>query len=200
MSLVMLFGPPAVGKMAVGMALRDATGFRLFHNHLSIEAVLPIFPFDSPPFARVVKSFREEVFREAANSDLPGLIFTFVWAFNHDGNRVAVQETVDVFAEAGREAFFVELQADLEVRLARNRTQLRLAEKPSKRDVAASERRLIESGERHQLHSSVPFPFANHFRIDNSALGPEDVAQRIVTHFGFPRSHSSMAQSGPGDG
>jgi hypothetical protein len=31
MTLVIIFGPPAVGKMAVGMELEHLTGFRLFH-------------------------------------------------------------------------------------------------------------------------------------------------------------------------
>jgi hypothetical protein len=31
--LVIVFGPPAVGKMTVGLELERLTGFRLFHRH-----------------------------------------------------------------------------------------------------------------------------------------------------------------------
>ena len=81
-TLVVIFGPPAVGKMAVGAELSALTGFPLFHNHLSIEAVLPVFEFGTPAFGRLVGEFRERVFVEVAESDLPGLIFTYVWAFD----------------------------------------------------------------------------------------------------------------------
>ena len=47
-TLVVIVGPPAVGKMAVGTELSALTGLPLFHNHLSIEAVLPVFDFGSP--------------------------------------------------------------------------------------------------------------------------------------------------------
>lgn len=39
MSLVIIFGPQAVGKMTVGHALEDITDLKLFHNHMTIELV-----------------------------------------------------------------------------------------------------------------------------------------------------------------
>ena len=41
--LVVLVGPPAVGKMTVGHALAARTGLRLFHNHHTIEPLGEIF-------------------------------------------------------------------------------------------------------------------------------------------------------------
>lgn len=75
-----MFGPPAVGKMTVGKELAELTGLKLFHNHMTIEPVLQLFEFGSPPFARLVRSFRNQVFEEVARSDLPGLIFTVMWS------------------------------------------------------------------------------------------------------------------------
>jgi shikimate kinase len=43
MKLVILFGPPAVGKMTVGQQLANLTGFKLFHNHMTIELALNFF-------------------------------------------------------------------------------------------------------------------------------------------------------------
>ena len=45
MQFIVIFGPPAVGKMAVGLEIEAATGIRLFHNHMTIEPVLRFFPF-----------------------------------------------------------------------------------------------------------------------------------------------------------
>jgi hypothetical protein len=102
-TLVFLIGPPAVGKMTVGLALQDLTGLRLFHNHLSIEAVLPIFPFGSKPFSRLVGEFRVRIFEEVAESDLPGLIFTYVWAFDQPEDRHFVEKVKQIFeVRAGR--------------------------------------------------------------------------------------------------
>jgi hypothetical protein len=80
--LLFIVGPVAVGKMTVGEQIAARTGLRLFHNHLAIEPVLRFFPFDSPQFGRLVHRFRRDLIEEVAASDLPGLIFTYVWAFD----------------------------------------------------------------------------------------------------------------------
>ena len=48
--LLVLFGPPSVGKMTVGRALAAASDFRLFHNHMTIEPMLETFDFGTPGF------------------------------------------------------------------------------------------------------------------------------------------------------
>jgi shikimate kinase len=187
-TLVAIVGPPAVGKMTVGLELSAITGIPLFHNHLSIEAVLPVFEYGSEPFTRLVHDFRFAVFREAAGSDLPGLIYTYVWAFDRPGDLASVDEMRALFEERGGRTVFVELQADLATRLRRNESDLRLAAKRSKQDVAASRERLLANDERYQLNSNGSFPFADHLLIDNSALSARDAAERIVQHFGLSRA------------
>jgi len=36
MKFVIIFGPPAVGKMSVGHELANLTGLKLFHNHMTM--------------------------------------------------------------------------------------------------------------------------------------------------------------------
>jgi hypothetical protein len=185
-TLVFIVGPPAVGKMTVGAALQRITGLRLFHNHQSIEAVLPIFGFGTPAFNRLVGEFRRRVFEEAAESELPGLIFTFVWAFDQKGDHEFVRGLKQIFERRGGRSVFVELEAELATRLERNSTEFRLREKPSKRDVELSRKRLLEHEEQYRLNSEGEFPFAEYIRIDNTHLEADDVAMRIARHFSLP--------------
>jgi hypothetical protein len=187
-TLVFIVGPPAVGKMTVGRALSDITGIPLFHNHLSIEAVLPVFGFGTEPYKRLVRDFRLNMFTEVAQSDLPGLIFTYVWAFDQPGDRAVVERLRAVFEERGGRTVFVELCADLETRLQRNESEDRLAAKLSKRDVALSRERLLANERQYQLNSSGDFPFPDHLLIDNSEASPEEVASRIAERFGLGRA------------
>jgi hypothetical protein len=182
-TLVVIVGPPAVGKMAVGRALEELTGFPLFHNHMSIELVLPFFPFGSAPFSRLVSGFRERLFTEVAASELPGLIFTWVWDFDDPSDLRYIRGVRERFENEGVRCVFVELRADLETRLMRNRSELRLAEKPSKREVEASEARLRAAETRHRMNSNGDFPFAEHLPIENSRMQPDEVARRIADHF-----------------
>ena len=187
MTLVIIFGPPAVGKMAVGMELERQTGFRLFHNHMSVDPVMRLFPFESPAYSRLVGEFRRRVFEEFSASDERGLIFTFVWALDDEQDRRFVEATRRTFVEKGADVYFVELQATQEVRLWRNETPLRLAEKRPQRDIVGSRAFLLEADRRYRLNSADDFPYPDrHLKIDNTDLTPEAVASRIVKRFGLP--------------
>lgn len=189
-TLVIIFGPPAVGKMTVGYALADRTGFKLFHNHHTIELVLRFFEFGTPAFNRLVSEFRRRIFEEVAASDLPGMIFTYVWAFDQPRDALAVAEFTAIFASRGSRVLYVELEASQAERLRRNETELRLAEKPSKRDVAASRERLLRNDAEYQLNSTSGYfdDRAEYVRIDNTAISPERVAESIIDRFTLPRA------------
>ena len=78
---------------------------------------------------------------------------------------------------------FVELEASLETRLERNRSEYRQHHKGSKRDAEFAER-LLHVGENHRCNSDGDFPYPYpHLKIVNEALSPHEVAVRVCTHF-----------------
>ena len=121
MKLVILFGPPAVGKMTVGQELAKATGFKLFHNHMTIELVLNFFEFGTKEFFHLNSLFRNEIFHAVAASEHPGLIFTYVWALNDPRDKAYIDGIAKTFLDGGAMVYYVELQADLRIRLKRNK-------------------------------------------------------------------------------
>jgi hypothetical protein len=183
---VIIFGPPAVGKMTVGYELSKITGLRLFHNHMTIELVLNFFDFGQPQFHWLVGEFRRRIFEEVAASDLPGLIFTYVWAIDHPADKAFIDEVCNIFREQGGEIYFVELEADLAERLRRNETEFRLAQKHSKRQVEESRRRLIEADGKYKLNSEAGFfPGENYVKINNTHLSATETARMIAEKFGL---------------
>src|SRR3954447_25475355 len=184
MTLLFVFGPPAVGKMTVGRAIADAGGVRLFHNHHVIEPLLDVFEFESPGFQTLMAEFRQRVLEEAAAADVD-LVFTLVWALHKPEDAVGVRRHLAPFVAAGRRIVLVELHADLETRLERNRTPYRLAEKKSKRDLAWSDDN-VRGLERIQMNTDAPSPADEliaeypHLRIDNTERTPADVAAEIL--------------------
>lgn len=129
MHLVCVIGPPAVGKMTVGRALGDLTGYRLFHNHQSIEPLLGVFDFGSESFERLNHLIRLAVLREAVAAGLPGLVFTFAWDFDDPADTAEVERLIAPVVDAGEPVDFVELWADQQVRLAREDSPERTAER-----------------------------------------------------------------------
>jgi hypothetical protein len=191
---VFIVGPPAVGKMTVGHELARLTGLKLFHNHQTIDLALRFFPFGSPPFSRLVGQFRRRILEEVAQSELPGLIFTYVWAFDVAADNATVAEFTEIFRSRGRRVVYVELEAHQEERLRRNETEFRLAEKPFKRDLAASRQNLLELDDKYQLNSRGRFAGRpDYLQIDNTDLAPRDVAERIADAFNLPRKEKGDA-------
>jgi cytidylate kinase len=184
MKLIILFGPPAVGKMTVGMALAKRTGLKLLYNHMTLELVNQFFPFGTTAFERLDKSIRFDIFREIASSDLKGLIFTLVWAINYEEDEQYVDEITEIFNNHGGEVLLVELKAHLSERLRRNKEELRLYHKPSKRDLETSEKSLISFEENYVMNSTESdFPDKDILRIENTNLSPDEVVEIIINHY-----------------
>lgn len=184
MKLLFLFGNCSVGKMTVGQELTKITPFRLFHNHMMIEPVLEVFgSFHSD----VIAKLRSVIFEEFAKSDQYGLIFTFMWAFDQRADWEYIARVREQFGLPEEDVCYVELVAPQEIRLQRNATENRLTHKASKRDIEASNARLIGDDLRYRCESlpgEIPFP--NYLRLDNSDIPAEQAAQIIKEHFAFP--------------
>jgi hypothetical protein len=183
MELVVIFGPPAVGKMSVGRALCEQTGFRLFHNHMFTDHLSGILDKEMPQYKKLVKEFRQRVVEEAANGNIPGLVLTYVWAFDKPEDK----ETIDALCNVrGVNTCFVELKTSLETRLERNRHPDRLAAKASKRNLEASEQSLRGYEVKHKLNSNGDFYYPDRYLcIDNTNLSVDETAARIGKYFHF---------------
>lgn len=183
MKLLFLIGNSAVGKMTVGQELCKITPFRLFHNHQAIEPVLEVFgTFHDPAIRRI----REVVFEEFAKTDQYGLIFTFMWAFDMQEDWEYLEWVKGFFNLPEEDVCYVELIAPQAVRLERNRTENRLNNKASKRDIDASDARLLRDDQNHRCESlpgEIPFP--NYLRLENSNISAAQAAKIIKETFHF---------------
>lgn len=182
-TLIFVIGPQAVGKMTVGQELSRTTGYKFMHNHQTIDLLLPLFDFDSPSFKRLLFDFRTSIFEEVAASDIPGFIFSCMSDFDSPLDRAQTECSIAPFSRRGGRILFVELQASLETRLERNRTEQRQHHKPSKRDVDFSEKLLL-AGEAYRSNSESDFPYLYpHLKIVNDDLSPQQVVAQICARF-----------------
>ncbi len=186
MRLLFIIGAQAVGKMTVGQALERITPMKLFHNHMTIEPVISLFGGYN---GAVTERLRSVIFEEFAKSDNYGLMFTYVWAFDQQADWDYVARLTQMYEETGATVDYVELIAPQEVRLDRNRTENRLAEKPSKRNTALSEQLIRHAEDKYRCVSEPgEIPYANYLRLDNTDLSPDEAARIIADHFGYQRT------------
>ena len=181
MKLVLIVGDGAVGKMTVGQELMKITDLRLFHNHMTIEPVLEIFNDFN---VDVIMKMRYMIFEEFVKTNNYGMIYTCMWAYDEESDWKIMNKIIRMFEEVNSEIYCIELISPLEVRLERNVTENRLNHKASKRNIEASNQRLIRHTKEHRFVSyDGEVPIKNFIRIDNSNLEASEVARIIKEKF-----------------
>ncbi len=181
MKLVIIFGDAAVGKMTVGQELAKITGLRLFHNHVTIEAVIDVFGYFD---GKTITKLRDVFFEEFSKSKNEGMIFTYMWAFDEPADHAYIEHVSELFKQVNADVYYVELNTTLEERLARNVSENRLNNKLSKRDIVTSNARLISETTNYRCVSHEgELQFENYMRIENTHLEAATVAAMIKTQF-----------------
>lgn len=185
--LIIITGPPAAGKAAVGHELAKLTGFRFFHNHMTAEPVAALFGWGTELTGEVTAEVRLLLFSKAlAQTTASPIIFTFVWCFDDPSDTRFIAQLVQLFESRGSRVYFVELLASLQARLSREGTALRLSLKPSKQDIAFARSLHIEAYGKYQMNSNGNFPYpARHLVIDTECHTPQEAARLVAEHFGF---------------
>ena len=196
MHLLCVTGPPAVGKMTVGRAVCDLTGYRLLHNHVTIEPLLGLFAYGTPSFSRLNGLFRREIVTEAVAADLPGLVFTYALDFDNPDDLDHLRWLLAPVIDARIPTDAVELYAAQEVRLAREGRLDRVTHKPSKRDVQWARDHVRELDSRARFNTvrgaaadegGWPWTWMPHLALDNNHDDAVATARRIVTELGIPQ-------------
>ncbi len=194
--LIVIVGPPAAGKAAVGHALCELAGFRLFHNHLTAEPVAASFGWGTPAYLETIAATRLALLTRAlAEPASASIVFTYVWAFDLLSDGLFMADLKALFESRGQRVFWVELVASLAARLAREGTALRLALKPAKRDVDGARALHSHFDARFQMNSKGRFPYPDRYvAIDTEQHVPAAAARIIAERFGFA---STTASAGP---
>jgi hypothetical protein len=185
--LIVIFGPPASGKAAIGSELARLTGFRFFHNHMTAEPVAALFGWGAPLGGEIKAELRLWLLSKAIEfADQSNIIFTFVWALQLSSDDNLIAQLGQIFGRSGGKVHFVELLASLEVRKARDGTSRRLNLKPSKRNIERSISFQPEIEGKFNLNSCGEFAYSKeHLVIDTEKQNETEAAQLICKHFGF---------------
>lgn len=174
MKLIFLHGAPGVGKLSVARELARSTGFRLFHNHLTVDLVSSVFPFGSEPFVLLREQVWRSVFHEAAKHDI-SLIFTF----SPEGTvrERFIEDALEIVEGCGGSLYFVELTC------AENELEQRI-ESPSRKEFG----KLSSFQQYQKLKEAGAFNYRkmpDSFSLETTRLSPADAADLIRDYLGL---------------
>lgn len=175
MKLLIIYGAPAAGKLTIATEVAKRTGFKLFHNHVSIDCVKPVFEFGSKPFLRMIETIRFAMIAEAAREGVD-LIHTFVYASGEDDDHFA--SLIASAEDNGGEVHLVLLTCDsdeLKTRIG-NDSRVRIGKLT---DPDAVDRSLSK----YDLRST--YPERDSLVIDTTNTTIDAAVAQIVGHFSF---------------
>ena len=179
MRLVFLYGPPASGKLTVAQELANLTGFRLFHNHLTIDWAKTIMPESSPERAALINKLRLCVMETASEAHID-LLFTFVCKTTGDDKFIT--QVINTVERKGGEVCFVHLIPPLPV-----------LEKRLKEESRRAYSKIKEFDQLQKLMAKqdiyTPIKHKNTLTIDNSDTSARDVALEVIRYFALECVH-----------
>jgi hypothetical protein len=151
---------------------------------MTVDMVHPIFSYGTEKGRELVDEFRFRMFEEVAQSDWPGLIFTFLWAFDEVWDKEYIEKIVTIFKQNNSEIYFIELEADIEARKIRNTHEFRLSKKPTKQNTEMSYNNMMYDYENHRLNSELwEIKYKNYLRINNTHIWSKETAKKIFEYF-----------------
>lgn len=175
MKLVVLYGPPAVGKLTVAREITRLTGIKLFHNHLTWNAVTALFAWRSEPFNRALPEVRRVLFREAARADID-VLFTFVFSLS----RVEVGRTYfEAVEQHGGTVCLVRLFASREVLEEHvvGESRAEVGKMHSVEELNSYFEKVTDTGH--------PIPGRQSLELDTGRLTPAEAAEAVIAHYGL---------------
>lgn len=181
MKFLVIYGPPAVGKLTVAREVARLTGMKLFDNHATVNAVAPVFGHAHEAYFRLLPKIRLAILEEAVRADID-MVTTYV--YNHarsDASSAYFHRIDDLFAGHDARMLFLRLTCDraaLDGRVTSDDRRLKGAINSVERLASYIEER----------DPDRPIPGRESLTIDNTELSPTEVAEAAITHFGLSKA------------
>ena len=179
MNLLIIHGPPAAGKYTVGNIIAGRTGYKLFHNHLSIDCTKPIIEFGTDAFWQLNVKIRCEVIAAAMRTGV-NVIHTFCYGKGVDDGYF---KQIIAAAEAnGGTVQIVLLKCSDDERRRRivNESRVRIG-------------KLTDPGAVPTRGADLTSPLDSRdtLVIDNTSVPPNKAAEMIIDHYGLGPAENS---------
>jgi hypothetical protein len=165
---VLIYGPPAAGKLTVATRLAELHDLKVVDNHTSVDPALRLFSFGTPEFATLVEEIRVALIRAAASAGVD-IVSTLVYGHGVDEAHVAKLSAATT--SQGGVVQFVQLRPSDAVLEQRVTSPSRLPTNKV-RDVGTLRRMLAAWDVTTPIHP-------DDVRIDNSQMTVEDVCAVI---------------------
>lgn len=178
MKLLFFYGPPAAGKLTVARELAKRTGYKIFHNHLTIDLIESIFDWGTKPFDEFLTRYRLELIEAAARENVKGLIFTYVYAGTGSDDGF-IERIMDLVRRHKGEVLFIQLHCPKQILEKRIKHASR-----KKLNKIKTLKMLNKVMKHYDVYEKVPH--GKSLSIDTAKKTAKEAAAAIQKHYKIP--------------
>jgi tRNA uridine 5-carbamoylmethylation protein Kti12 len=172
MKLIVIYGAPASGKLTIAKKVAQATGYKLFHNHLTVDLLKELLQFGTPEFFELNQQIKLELLEATAKQGLvEGVIYTFVYDRQTDNS--FIEKLKEISKRQDIDLQFIQIYCDKEELLKRVTEDSRKEYK--KVHSAEGLSKYLESGD---FMSEVPDVDSQ--KIDSTNLEIEETVAQVL--------------------
>ena len=171
MNIVIISGPPAVGKATVAIEFARMTGYTFLINHEISDQVS--FDFGTPEFFNEITRLRMKKIKELVKKN-SNLVLSFLYFPNE--NDSFVKEITKYVKKNKGKIMFVQLHSEKSELMKRVKGESR-----KKFGKLKTVKHLNEALKSRDLYALIPN--VESLVIDNTKLSPKRVAQIIISHY-----------------
>jgi tRNA uridine 5-carbamoylmethylation protein Kti12 len=173
MKIIVLYGLPGIGKLTVAKELAKITNHKLFHNHLTYEAVYSILDRKDKDFWDIVNKMRFNLFKVALQKKV-NLIFTTCYSGKESDK--FIKGLISFAKKEKINLKFVHLicNEDELIKRISNEDRKKYNKLTSKKEI----RKQIK-----KMGINLEIPYSKSFNINNTKKSPKAVAKMIAQEF-----------------
>ena len=173
MKLIVIYGPPASGKLTTAKELSKLTGYKIFHNHLTVDLLTTIIPFGEGDFFKLSDKLRSDMYRLAVKNNV-SLISTFCYDKNTD--KKFIDNMVKAYRNRQGQVHFVKLEChkDTLFKRVKHPSKKQYKKVKTKKSLHACFKKYDLFNTMHKYKSLI---------IDNTRMSAKKTAQKIKEHY-----------------
>ncbi len=180
MSICLIYGPVASGKLTTAQAFADQTGYKVFHNHLIQDILVDLIPYEREDLresrALLSRRIRKDILSTALSADI-NIVMTM--NFGGTGGLELLRHIVHEAKRFNQNVFVVRL------RPSREELDRRIVGASRKAYKKADTPEILANLLEREGYGYEKFPDFEHLDIDNTTMPADETAKRIISHYGI---------------
>ncbi len=172
MKLVILYGPPAAGKLTIAKELANIAAIKVFDNHQVIDLIEPIVSRQYNDFAKLIYDTQRTIIDAVVKANQINIAITFPFAANLQRDIDFITELTVATRKQGSEVYPIFLTCDTE-------TLMKRALEPSRKAYGKITTTEIMAQMIEKYNFDTPLDFEGNVIFNTQAFSAPEVAAKI---------------------